>query len=108
MSIDHLARQLAAGATTSRQLLEQALTAIRDPTGEGARAFILVHDTEALAAADRLDAQRRSGMKLPPLAGIPVSIKDNIDEAGCVTLAASKVLIGSPAAMRDSLIVERL
>lgn len=108
MTIAHLASQFAAGKASSRQRVEQALAAINDPAGEGARTFILVHEAEALADADRMDALRRRGAPVPPLAGVPISIKDNIDEAGRVTLAASRVLLGDPAAARDSLIVERL
>ncbi len=42
------------------------------------------------------------------LAGIPISIKDLYDEAGVTTLAGSKLLVGAPAATRDSTVVERL
>jgi aspartyl-tRNA(Asn)/glutamyl-tRNA(Gln) amidotransferase subunit A len=107
-TIVELSRLLASRKITSRQLVEQSLAAIKDPHGEGARTFLLVHHSEALAAADRVDAQRRGGAKLPALAGIPISIKDLFDEAGVVTLGASKVLVGTPAATRDSTVVERL
>ena len=108
MTIVELSRLLASRKITSRQLVEQSLAAIKDPEGEGARTFLLVHDNEALAAADRVDAQRRGGAKLPALAGIPLSLKDLFDEAGAVTLGASKVLVGTPPATRDSTVVERL
>ena len=108
MTVVELSRLLADRQLTSRELIEQSLQAIKNPAGEGARAFIAVHELEALAAADRVDAQRRSGAQLPVLAGIPISVKDNFDEAGRVTLAGSKVLIGTPAATRDSTAVERL
>jgi aspartyl-tRNA(Asn)/glutamyl-tRNA(Gln) amidotransferase subunit A len=108
MTIVDLSRALADRKITSRQLVEQSLAAIRNPVGEGARAFLLVHENAALAAADRVDAQRRSGAKLPALAGIPISIKDLFDEAGVTTLGGSKVLVGAPAATHDSTVVERL
>jgi len=108
MTIIELSHLLASQRITSRQLVEQSLAAIKDPKGEGARAFLLVHDREALAAADRVDAQRRGGSKLHALAGIPISIKDLFDEAGVVTLGGSKVLVGTPPAKRDSTVVERL
>ena len=108
MTIVELSRLLASQKITSRQLVEQSLAAIKDPQGEGARTFLLVHENEALAAADRVDAQRRGGAKLPALAGIPISIKDLFDEAGVVTLGGSKVLVGTPPATRDSTVVERL
>lgn len=108
MTIIELSRLLASRGITSRQLVEQSLAAIKDPAGEGARTFLLVHEKEALAAADHVDAQRRLGSRLPALAGIPISIKDLFDEAGVVTLAGSTVLIGSPPATRDSTVVARL
>lgn len=81
MTIVELSRLLASQKITSRQLVEQSLAAIKDPQGEGARAFLLVHDREALAAADRVDAQRRGGSKLPALAGIPCSTKPVLTSA---------------------------
>ena len=61
MTIVELLRLLASQKITSRQLVEQSLAAINDPQGEGSRAFLLVHEKQALATADRVDAQRRSG-----------------------------------------------
>src|SRR6516225_9281046 len=84
-TIVELAQLRASQKITSRQLVEQALMAIKDPKGEGSRTFLSVHEGEALAAADRVDAQRRGGAKLPTLAGIPISIKDLFDEAGVTT-----------------------
>ncbi|MEO5580987.1 MAG: amidase [Gemmatimonadaceae bacterium] len=108
MPIIELSRLLASQKITSRQLVEQSLAAIRDPEGEGARTFLLVHENGALAAADRVDAQLRAGSKLHALAGIPISIKDLFDEAGVVTLGGSTVLAGTPAAKRNSTVVDRL
>jgi aspartyl-tRNA(Asn)/glutamyl-tRNA(Gln) amidotransferase subunit A len=108
MTIVELSHLLASQKITSRQLVEQALAAIKDPQGEGSRTFLSVHESEALAAADRADAQRRGGVKLSALAGIPISIKDLFDEAGVTTLGGSKVLVGTPAATRDSSVVARL
>ena len=108
MTIVELSQLLASQKITSRQLVEQGLAAIKNPQGEGSRTFLSVHENEALAAADHVDTQRRGGAKLPALAGIPISIKDLFDEAGVTTLGGSKVLVGKPAATRDSTVVERL
>src|SRR6266550_9272603 len=108
MTLGETAHRLSVRKITSRQLVEEALAAIKDPRGEGARVFLMVHESEALAAADRLDAQRRSGANPGGLSGIPISIKDLFDEAGVVTLGGSTVLVGAPAAQRDSTVVQRL
>jgi aspartyl-tRNA(Asn)/glutamyl-tRNA(Gln) amidotransferase subunit A len=108
MTLLELSRQLAARKITSRELVERSLAAIEKPDGEGARVFIRVDRTAALASADRIDDERRKGARLPALAGIPVSIKDNFDEAGVVTLAGSKVLAAAPPASHDSTAVARL
>ena len=103
-----LAADLAAGRTTSRELVEAALARIADPTGEGKRAFVNVYDETARIAADAQDLLRRAGYAASPLAGIPVSIKDLFDIAGEVTLAGSKALDDTPPAKADAPIVARL
>jgi len=107
-TILQLAAELAAGRTTSRRLTEEALARIDDPKGEGKRAFIKVYRTQALAAADASDQQRKAGLVPSPLAGIPVSIKNLCDVAGETTLAGSKALDDRPPAERDAPVVARL
>ena len=43
-----------------------------------------------------------------PFLGVPITIKDNLDVAGDVTRAGSKVLAGAPAASEDAPVVARL
>ena len=92
-----------------RDRLEQALTRIADPNGEGARACLTVYAKEARAAADAADARAARGAPLGPLDGVIVTIKDLFDVAGEVTRAGSKVLAeeGKPAAA-DAPVVQRL
>src|SRR5215207_8984940 len=100
-----LAADLAAGRTTSRELVEAALSRVADPAGEGARTFVEVYADTARAAADAQDRLRRAGYVASPLAGLPVSVKDLFDVAGEISLAASKALDGAPPATRDSPVV---
>jgi aspartyl-tRNA(Asn)/glutamyl-tRNA(Gln) amidotransferase subunit A len=105
LSIDDLSHRLANLKISSRQLVEQALAAIKDPQGEGSRTFLGVHESEALAAAEQVDARRRDGANLHALAGIPISIKDLFDEAG-VTSSRSSVaylFVGRRSAGRPGL-----
>jgi indoleacetamide hydrolase len=103
-----LAADLAAGRVTSRALVEQALAAIVDPAGEGARVFLEVDAEGARRAADAQDQLRQAGYTLSPLAGLPISIKDLFDIRGQRTRGGSAVLNDQPAASSDATIVHRL
>ncbi|AVF41659.1 amidase [Pandoraea apista] len=106
--LSELAAALDAARTTSRALTEQALARIADPAGQGSVVFTHVDAEAARHAADGIDALRRAGVRLSPLMGIPVSVKDLFDVAGQVTRAGSKVLSGAAPAQRDALAVARL
>jgi len=103
-----LARDLRAGKTSSRELVEQALTRIADPAGEGARAFMKVHAESARADADHSDRLRKAGVVRSPVDGLPVSVKDLFDVAGDVTRAGSKVLADAAPAAADAPAIAKL
>ena len=103
-----LAHELAAGQTTSRELIEQVLARIGDPAGEGARTFVKVYSESARIAADAQDRLRKAGYVASPLAGLPVSVKDLFDIAGEQTLAGSKALGDLTPAERDAPAIARL
>jgi aspartyl-tRNA(Asn)/glutamyl-tRNA(Gln) amidotransferase subunit A len=97
-SVERLQQELAAGRTSSRDLVEQALARIADPAGEGARAFMKVHADAARADADHADRLRKNGVRRSAVDGLPISVKDLFDVAGDVTRAGAKVLAETPAA----------
>jgi aspartyl-tRNA(Asn)/glutamyl-tRNA(Gln) amidotransferase subunit A len=105
-TVAQLERDLSAGRTTSRELIEQALAKIAAPYGEGARAFIKVYAESARAEADYADKLRKQGVRRSPIDGLPVSLKDLFDVAGDVTRAGSKVL--AIEAKQDAVAVARL
>jgi aspartyl-tRNA(Asn)/glutamyl-tRNA(Gln) amidotransferase subunit A len=107
-SVEGLQRDLAAGRTSSRELVEQALACIADPAGEGARAFMKVHAESARADAMQADRLRKLGVVRSAVDGLPISVKDLFDVAGEVTRAGSKVLAGARAAAADAPAVARL
>ena len=82
---------LAAGRTTARALVDESLATIARLNAE-TNAFITVAADRARARADELDRVRAKGLNYGPLHGIPISLKDIIDQAGIVTTAASHVL----------------
>lgn len=56
------------------------------------KAYITVTAEEALQEAKRVDEELHKGSQLPPLAGIPMAVKDNICIEGIKTTCASKML----------------
>src|SRR5262245_44570551 len=106
-TIAQAARDLAAG-TTSRSLVEECLSRILDPAGEGSRVFLKVHADQARAAADYIDYLRKHEAAPSRFAGIPVSVKDLFDMAGDVTTVGSVALREAPAATSDCPAVARI
>jgi aspartyl-tRNA(Asn)/glutamyl-tRNA(Gln) amidotransferase subunit A len=103
-----LAEDLASGRSSARQLVDQCLARIADPSGEGMRTFIHVDAKAAIEAAEAMDRLRAVKAAPSAYAGIPVSIKDLFDIKGQVTRAGSRALDDSPPAEADAPVVARL
>jgi aspartyl-tRNA(Asn)/glutamyl-tRNA(Gln) amidotransferase subunit A len=107
-TVAQLAADLAAGRTSSRALVEQALARIGEPGGEGSRAFLKVYGDSARADADAADRLRKAGVRRSQVDGLPVALKDLYDVAGEVTRAGSRILENQPPAKEDAKAVARL
>ena len=86
-----IAAGVRAGEFSAREVAEASLDAIEARDG-AVQAFLQVVPELALEAADRIDAARAAGEKLPPLAGVPFAIKDNMNLVGTRTTCASRML----------------
>ena len=54
--------------------------------------LIMLNRAGALAAARKVDASRASGAQLPPLAGLPIVVKDNINTKDMPTTGGTPAL----------------
>ena len=105
-TIDELRGALARGETTSVRLTEQCLQTIA-ALNPRLNAFITVTADAALASARAADAARAAGAPMTALHGIPISLKDLIDDAGVRTTAGSQVR-RHVVATRDATVTTRL
>jgi aspartyl-tRNA(Asn)/glutamyl-tRNA(Gln) amidotransferase subunit A len=77
--------------TSARELAKDFYAQIERRNPE-LNAFLALCPERAYAQADRVDAALAKGQPLPPLAGVPVAIKDVISTRGVRTTCGSKIL----------------
>ncbi len=106
-SIAEMLEAIRTHRVTSRQLVEQYLARIAALDQATRLNSIVVVNPEALADADRLDAEFARTGKMLPLQGIPVIVKDNYDTKGLQTTGGSLALKGFKP-MEDAFMVKRL
>ena len=81
LSAAKLARRIAHSEVTAREVVEAHLDRI-DEVNPTLNAVTTVLADSAVAAADRIDDAVARGETLGPLAGVPFTIKENLDVAG--------------------------
>ena len=69
---------------------------------------VIETNPDALAIADRLDAERKAGRLRGPLHGIPILVKDNIATGDRMTTTAGSLALEGITAPRDAPLVARL
>ncbi len=109
LTVAELQAGMAEGRWTARRLCELYLARIEavDRTGPAVNSVIAT-DPAALAAADRLDEERRGGRLRGPLHGVPVLLKDNIETAGAMETTAGSLAVAGRPAGRDAFLTARL
>lgn len=58
------------------------------------KAYLYLNKEESLAKAREMDRKIQDGQDIPPLAGLPIAIKDNVCIQGMETTCASRILKG--------------
>ena len=91
LTIDAAQSAIQERKTTALALAEAHYARIQKEDGQ-IGAFLTLSKERALQQADRIDRMVAEGKKLPPLAGVPVGIKDVMSTRGVRTTAGSKIL----------------
>src|SRR5215467_11789901 len=90
-TIDTVRDAIAAKKISARELLTDFYKRIEARNPE-LNAFLALTPERARRQADRIDSLVAAGSPLPPLAGVPVAIKDVISTRGTKTTCGSKIL----------------
>ncbi|MFI5179076.1 MAG: amidase [Vicinamibacterales bacterium] len=108
-TIADLQQRMQSGQDTARSIAEKYLARIDaiDRSGPALHSVIETNP-DALATADRLDAERKASGPRGPLHGIPVLLKDNIATADRMMTTAGSLALFGATPPKDAFIVERL
>ncbi|MEM8705946.1 MAG: amidase [Actinomycetota bacterium] len=106
MSAAAQAAAVGAGEVTSVELVEAHLDRI-EAVNPAVNAITLTMPEDSLAAAAAIDAAIATGEPVGPLAGVPFTIKENVDVAGQATTHGLVALAEAIAAV-DAPVVERM
>jgi aspartyl-tRNA(Asn)/glutamyl-tRNA(Gln) amidotransferase subunit A len=90
-TISSVREALAAKRASAREIAAEYYKRIAARNPE-LNAFLTLCEKRAYAQADRVDAMVAAGKPLPPLAGVPIAIKDTISTRGLRTTCGSKIL----------------
>jgi amidase len=108
-TIAELQEAMKSGGMTARSIADKYLSRITAIDKQGPRLNSVIEiNPEALAAADVLDAERKSKGPRGPMHGIPVLIKDNIDTADRMATTAGSLALEGSIARSDAFIVKKL
>jgi aspartyl-tRNA(Asn)/glutamyl-tRNA(Gln) amidotransferase subunit A len=91
LTIDGIRNSIAERRTTAATLVEEFYTRIKQEDPE-IGAFLTLSKERAQARAAKIDRLAEAGSPLPPLAGVPVAIKDVMVTRDVRTTAGSKIL----------------
>jgi aspartyl-tRNA(Asn)/glutamyl-tRNA(Gln) amidotransferase subunit A len=90
-TIEGVQEALAAKKVSARELAGEFYKRIEARNPE-LNAFLTLSQERAYTQADRVDAMVAAGRALPPLAGVPIAVKDVISTRGIKTTCGSKIL----------------
>ena len=90
-TVHELVEMLEKGEITSEEITRSYFDRI-DEKEDDVKAYVSLLREEAIAKAQKVDEDRKSGKKVSKFAGIPIGIKDNLCITGTKTTCSSKML----------------
>jgi len=100
---------MASGRMTSASITQQYIARIGELDRKGPTLrHVLEINPDALAIAESLDRERKSGRVRGPLHGIPILLKDNIDTADRMTTTAGSMALEGSIPLQDAFIAAKL
>ena len=90
-TINSVREAITAKKTSAREIAAEYYRRIAEQNGK-LNAYLTLCEGRAYAQADRIDALVAAGKPLPPLAGVPIAIKDVISTREVRTTCGSKIL----------------
>ena len=84
-------QKLLKGEVSSLELIDETISRI-ESIDNTIHSYLYVNKDKARFAAAKIDEARAAGETLPPLAGIPLAIKDNLCTQGIPTTCSSRML----------------
>ena len=93
MSIAKWRKQLELGEISSLELVDSYIERITN-IDKNINSYLALTFDSARAKARKIDEDRIAGIKLPPLAGVPLAIKDNLCTKNVKTTCSSRMLEG--------------
>ena len=91
MNFNSLRKEIKSNNISIKELVNDFFAKI-DHKDSVINSFICTTKNNAIAQAENIDKLIQNKEKLPPLAGMPIAIKDNICTKGVPTTCASKML----------------
>ena len=91
MNFNSLRKEITSNNVSVKELVNDIFAKI-DQKDPEINSYICITKNNAIEQAENIDKLIQNKEKLPPLAGIPIAIKDNICTKGVATTCASKML----------------
>ncbi|MEO8404200.1 MAG: amidase [Chitinophagaceae bacterium] len=109
ITVDDLQEMMKSGKHSSRSITELYLKRIDAIDKNGPKINSVIElNPDALAMADAMDAERKSGKLRGPLHGIPILIKDNINTGDKMMTTAGALALEGHKAAKDAFVMKQL